>query len=198
MTDILISNPQRLNKLIEKFAHDGKEHFHVIADFDRTLTSAFADGKPRYALEQIFQEGVYLGPEFARRSKENFEKFYLIEIDPIIPLEEKKIAMHERRMRVFALMIEFWVKKDMIKHAMQSDQIVLRSGYEMFFDILKDNEIPLLVFSASGLWYDGIQYCLEKKIFLSTKKSKTGKIFYSSEIRLETYIWLTDMSMKIS
>ncbi|NCO97936.1 hypothetical protein GW864_02035 [bacterium] len=39
----------------------------------------------------------------------------------------------------------------MIKHAMQSDQIVLRSGYEMFFDILKDNEIPLLVFSASGL-----------------------------------------------
>lgn len=56
MSNILIPNPEKLEELIEKIAHDGKEHFHVIADFDRTLTSAFVDGEPRPGLENIFQK----------------------------------------------------------------------------------------------------------------------------------------------
>jgi len=47
MNNILIPNPEKLEELIGKIAQDGKEHFHVIADFDRTLTSAFVNGKPR-------------------------------------------------------------------------------------------------------------------------------------------------------
>jgi hypothetical protein len=56
MSDILIPNPQHLEELIEKIAHDGKEHFHVIADFDSTLTTAFVNGQPRSSLESIFEE----------------------------------------------------------------------------------------------------------------------------------------------
>jgi 2-hydroxy-3-keto-5-methylthiopentenyl-1-phosphate phosphatase len=39
----------------------------------------------------------------------------------------------------------------MIKKAMKSDKINFRPGYEMFFDLLKENSIPLLIFSASGV-----------------------------------------------
>jgi hypothetical protein len=55
MTGILIPDPQHLQDLIQKISRDGKEHFHVIADFDRTLTQAFVDGKPRYSLESILE-----------------------------------------------------------------------------------------------------------------------------------------------
>lgn len=181
MPDILIPNPQKLEELIQKIAQDGKEHFHVIADFDRTLTSAFVDGEPRYALQQIFQEGEYLGEEFTRRSKANGEKYYPLEEDPTIPVEEKKIMMHERRTKVFSLMIEFWVTRDMIKHAMQSDQIVFRPWNEIFFDRLRDNGIPLLIFSASGLGYDGIYYCLEKQDKLYDNIGIIANIFVRDE-----------------
>ena len=162
MPDILIPNPKKLNQLIETFAHDGKEHFHVIADFDRTLTVAFVNGEPRYAIEKIFQAGMYLGEEFAAISKKNFDKYYPIEVDPTISTEEKKKAMHEWRMVAFGLMIQFWATRDMIKHAMQSDEIVFRQGNGTFFKTLHDNNIPLLIFSASGLGSDAISYCLKK------------------------------------
>jgi len=60
MSEILIQNPENLEKIIEKISHDGKEHFHVIADFDRTLTNGFVDGKPKTALISIIQEKGYL------------------------------------------------------------------------------------------------------------------------------------------
>lgn len=53
---ILIPNPQHLQTMIDNIIRDGKQHFHVIADFDRTLTQAFVDGKPRSSLESVFEE----------------------------------------------------------------------------------------------------------------------------------------------
>ena len=161
MPNILIPNPQHLQELIEKIAQDGKEHFHVIADFDRTLTTAFIDGKPTSALTSIFEEECHLGPEFGKKAKELFNTYYPQEIDLAIPLEKKKELMTEWRTRTFALMLETGITRDMIKQTMKSGKIKFRPGYEIFFDLLNDNNIPLLIFSASGLGYDGIYYGLE-------------------------------------
>ncbi|MEI8090940.1 MAG: hypothetical protein WCG98_01480 [bacterium] len=43
MSDILFSNEDHLNNVIKHMIADGKEHFHVVADFDRTLTKAFVN-----------------------------------------------------------------------------------------------------------------------------------------------------------
>jgi 5'-nucleotidase len=133
-----------------------------VADFDRTLTSAYVDGKPRPGLENIFQKEWHLWPEYTQKSKERFEKYYPIEIDPAISVEEKKKIMPQRWIEVFNGMIAAWLRKDMIKSAMQSDQIQFRPWNETFFALLEKNTIPLLIFSAGGLGFDGIQYCLEK------------------------------------
>lgn len=53
---IFIPNPQHLQTTIDNIVRDGKQHFHVIADFDRTLTQAFVDGKFRASLESVFEE----------------------------------------------------------------------------------------------------------------------------------------------
>lgn len=83
-----------------------------------------------------------------------------MEMDPTLSLDKKKAAMQERRMTQFALMIRCGITKDMINRSMQSDKVVLRKGSDLFFSLLQEKNIPLLIFSASGLGYQAIQYFL--------------------------------------
>jgi len=161
MINILIPNPPNFDAKLQKIIAWGKEKFHVIADFDRTLTKAFVDGKPRSSLESILEQEWYLWEEYSKRSFNNFTTYHPIEIDPAVPLEEKKKAMLERRTRQFALMLDVRITRDVIKKTVQSKLVNFREWYEMFFDILKNNNIPLLVFSATGLWYEAIYFCLQ-------------------------------------
>ncbi|MFA6255731.1 MAG: hypothetical protein WC606_00980 [Candidatus Absconditabacterales bacterium] len=181
MTKVLIPDPLHVQDSIAHFVADGKEHFHVVADFDRTLTKAFVDGKPRLSLESILEQEGYLGPEYTEKSKINFDKYYPIEQDPTIPLEEKKKAMHEWRTRQFAVMLEAGLTRNIIKKAMTSKMIIFRLGYEIFFDLLKNNNVPLLIFSASGLGYEAIYYCLENKNKLSDNIDIISNAFVRDE-----------------
>jgi hypothetical protein len=87
MTNILISNQKSFDEKLQKIIDWGKENFHVIADFDRTLTKAFVDGKKNTALISIIQEKWYLWTDFIEQSRKKFEKYHPIEIDPNISLE---------------------------------------------------------------------------------------------------------------
>ena len=177
----LIPNHQHLEAVLQKMIADGKDHFHVIADFDRTLTKAFVDGKPRLSLESILEQEGYLGKEYSQKSKENFNKYYPIEQDPNIPIKEKKEAMQEWRTRQFGEILRAGITRDIIKQTMKSDMIIFRSWYENFFDILATNTIPLLIFSASGLWYEAIYFCLENKNKLSDNIDIISNAFIRGE-----------------
>lgn len=161
MTDILIPNPQNFDTKLQRIIAWWPEKFHVIADFDRTLTKAFVDGKPRSSLESILEQEWYLGKEYSERSLKNFNTFHPIEIDPAITLEEKKKAMMKRWTTQFALMLEVGITRDVIQKTVQSKLVNFREWFETFFDVLSKNHIPLLVFSATGLWYEAIYFCLE-------------------------------------
>ena len=161
MSNILISNPQEFDAKLQRMIAWGPEHFHVIADFDRTMTKAFVDGKPRSSLESILEHEWRLWSEYTVQAQKNFDKYYPIEQDPTISLEEKKKAMLERRTRQFALMLDVGITREVIKKTVQSKLVNFREWYKSFFDLLKDYDIPLLVFSATGLWYEAIYFCLE-------------------------------------
>lgn len=83
-----------------------------------------------------------------------------MEMDPTLSLDKKKAAMYEWRTKQFAVMIKFGITKSMIEQTMQSDTVKLRQGSDSFFSLLQDQDIPLLIFSASGLGYQAIQYFL--------------------------------------
>lgn len=161
MSEILFSNEDCLNQVIQHMVAENKEHFHVVTDFDRTLTKAFVDGKPRSSLESILEWAALLWAEYSTKSKQNFDKYYPIEIDPNISLEDKKVAMQEWWTVQFKLMIDSWLNKEVIQKTMQSEKIMFRKWHELFFSLLDDNGVPLIVFSASGLWYEGISYWLQ-------------------------------------
>ncbi len=177
MSDFYFSNEAHFNSVLTNIIVDGKECLHVIADFDRTLTKAYVEGKFKSSLEAIFDEQDFLWNEFTAKTREYFEKYFPIEIDPKITLEEKKKIMHEWWSNKFWLMLKYWLTKDMIKEAMKSDKIIFRSWSDCFFDLLTNNNIPLLIFSASGLWQDGVGYCLENKNKLSENISIISNSF---------------------
>ena len=161
MEDILIPNAEYVQNVIAKMSAQGGQFFHIVADFDRTLTKAFVDGKPRSSLESILEWEGLLGLEYSKKAKANFDKYYPIEINPNVSLEDKKVAMQEWRTVQFKLMLDSWLTKDVIQKTMQSEKVIFRSWYEIFFATLENNDIPLVVFSASGLWYEGVSCWLQ-------------------------------------
>ena len=162
MSDILIPNKKTFDEKLQHLIAWWPEYFYVIADFDRTLTKAFVDGKQNTSLVSVIQEQWYLWQNFTEQSRKNFDKYHPIEIDPNVSLEEKKKAMTERWKVQFELIIASWITRDMIKKVIKNEPIAFREGYKEFFDTLYKNNIPLIIFSASGLGYESIYYTFEK------------------------------------
>ena len=91
MEKIIISNKKELDEKIEKIFKDGKEKFHVLADFDRTLTKAFIKKKRTNSIISMLRKapGRYLTEDYADRANELFDKYYPIEIDPNLSIKKK-------------------------------------------------------------------------------------------------------------
>jgi len=166
MANILISNPEDFDQKLQNIIAWWPEHFHVIADFDRTLTKTFAEGKPTVSLITRLQNGFF-PPEYADKSNAIFHKYHPIEIDSTIPLDEKKNAMVKRWNEQFTLMLSYGLTRKIIEDAMASEETNFRSGCGDMFDLLKKYNIPMLILSASWLGYDSIYYCLkhENKLY---------------------------------
>lgn len=160
MSEFYIVNEKHFNETLAHMIADGKEHLHVVADFDRTLTKAFVEGKDTASLITRLQNWFF-SPEYIGESQKIFDTYHPIEIDSTISLEQKMNAMQKRRELQFALMFRYWLTRDIIKQAMQSEKTEFRGWYAEFFDMLYVSKIPLLILSASGLWYESIYYCLE-------------------------------------
>lgn len=159
---IIISNQKELEKLIRLISRGGAGKFHVVADFDRTLTKACVDGKYMPSLISILRDGNYLTPDYADKAHNLYNKYHLIELDPEIPLEQKKKAMHEWWTVHFDLLIKSGLNKKDLEKVTEQGQVRLRNGFKEFINILKIHDIPLVIISSSGLGSDAISMYLKK------------------------------------
>ncbi len=162
MENIIIADQKKLDLEMERIVQDGMSNLRIISDFDRTLTKAFVNGKSRSSLLSILRDEKYLTPDYPAKAQALFEYYHKIEIDPNIDLEKKKDLMLERRTKHFQLLIQSWLSKQDIQRAIQSENIEFREWVLWLFDLLNEYNIPLVIFSASWLWYDGIYRYLKK------------------------------------
>lgn len=163
MENILIPNPEKLKELKQAIAEGGVEKLHILADFDRTLTTAFVDGRSIPSLISVLREGNYLGSDYASKAFEMYDRYHPIEIDPNISLEEKKKAMHDWWVEHFDLLIKCGLNKKDIESVIKSGKVKFREGFSEFSDFLKGNNIPLVIMSSSGLGHDAISMYLENE-----------------------------------
>jgi 5'-nucleotidase len=148
MNSVSIKDPKNLEKKINKFKTDGVTSFHIVADFDRTLTKAFVNGKT-HTFYELIRAGNYLSPEYVKKAYALYDKYRPIEISGTISREEKCKKMVEWWSRHWKLMIESGMNLDVIKDIISKNKVQIREGALELFDVLAENKIPILIFSAS-------------------------------------------------
>ena len=140
--NILISNPKKLAKLLAAFKRGGAAKIHVLADFDRTLTKAFINGKKVPSLIGVLRRENFLTLDYPAKSFALFNKYHPIENSPRVSLKEKKRAMLKWWILHFKLLIKSGLKKQDIARAVKSKNIKLRTGSKKFFKLLKKIKFP--------------------------------------------------------
>lgn len=168
MQNIIYRNKAEFDKKLEAIRLGGVEKLHFLADFDRTLTTAYINWKRTWSLVSVLRtEEAQLWGECAKKDTELFNKYYPIEIDNSINIEEKKKKMIEWWTKSFNLFIEYWLSKNALREVAKTDKLALRGESNIFFNYLNYNNIPLVIISASGIWKLSIEYFLEyRDVFL--------------------------------
>lgn len=178
MENVIISNNENFEEIKEKIISGGAENFHVLADFDRTLTKAFVDGKKVSSAIAILRNENYLSEEYSKEAHALANYYHPIEFNLEMPLKEKKKHMQEWWKKHCKLLIESGLNKNHLDKIIQEDKIQFRDGASELFDLLKDKQIPLVIISSSGIG-DLVP------LFLKSK----GKLYNNVKIITNLYKW---------
>lgn len=177
--NIVISTPEKLEKIKKSISQGGAGKFFIVSDFDRTLTTAFVNGKNIPSLLSILRDGNYLTADYTEKAHRLYNKYHPIEIDPNIEKEEKKKAMYEWWQTHFDLLIKSGLNKKDLEKVVDSGKVKFREGFSDFADFLNKNNIPLIIISSSGLGGDATAMYLEK----------AGKLYKNIYIISNSYEW---------
>ena len=160
MKDIIIVNPEELERKIKEFKKSGADKLHVLSDFDRTLTTAFVNREKTPSVISILRDGSYINQEYAMEAQALFNKYHPIELDPSIPYQEKKKAMERWWREHFNLLIRSGLNKKDIERAVKSGKVRLRRGVSKLFSLLHEQGVPLVIMSSAGLGVESISLFL--------------------------------------
>lgn len=165
--DVVVGDPELLEKKIAAIRLAGPEKLQVIADFDATLTTYWIDGRRGQSCHGLLQQG---NPKYDIKRQELKEYYHPLEFNPTIPLDEKAKLMEEWWEKAHALLIEGGLTYDAIKKSVDNATIAFREGVVELFEFLEEKEVPVLIFSA-GL-ADVIEELLRQKLHRSFKNVK--------------------------
>jgi cytosolic 5'-nucleotidase 3 len=165
--NIIIPNKEEFEKKKGIFIETGKENFHIISDFDRTLTKAFAENEEKHSSFSWIRENEYLGPKYTKEAYRLFEIYYPLEISPELSQEEKNSKMNEWWEKHIQLFIDNGLNKEIIEKTIKENDIELRNNCKRLIQTLEKENIPLLILSA-GLG-DVIKGFLEKEKIMNNK-----------------------------
>jgi len=161
MENVIIPDSKHLKEIEGKIISDGAENFHVLADFDRTLTKAFINKIKTPSIISVLRNENYLSEEYSKKAKELANHYHPIETDPAISMTVKKRKMQEWWEKHFNLLIESKLNKKNLEKVINEDKIEFREGIPEMLDYLHKRNIPLVIISSSGIG-DLIPMYLEK------------------------------------
>jgi cytosolic 5'-nucleotidase 3 len=161
--NVIIPNPEKLQTIINEFKKQGHDKIHVLADFDRTLTTAFVNGEKISSIIAILRKDNILNDVYTKRTEELFEQYHPIEINQDLPMAEKKLKMAEWWDLHNQELLKHSLKQKHLDIVAESPRIALRQNLAEFLTLLNDNQIPVVIMSAGGLGEYVIKKLLERK-----------------------------------
>ena len=120
-------------------------------DFDYTMTQYFTpSGHVSTSTHGVFSRSGLLPQSFIQREAYLFEKYFKYEMDPTLSPQDRYKYMEEWWNQAHANLIEHKVSKTLLEKCMEPQKatILLRQGCREVIDLLEQNDVPLLIFSA--------------------------------------------------
>lgn len=122
----------------------GVGRLHVICDFDRTLTHHLEGGSSFSPVRRL----GFMPEEYGEKALALYEHYHPMEVDPLIPFEEKSALMHEWWEAQFHLMIQYGLRREHLDQMIGKGYVRLREGVGAFMHALAAQDVPMLVLSA--------------------------------------------------
>ena len=148
---ILIVNPNDFEEVKKRISKEGASRFHVISDFDRTITYGLSGEGKRTAtvISQLRANPKYLGEGYQKEAYRLFDIYHPIEVDESVELEEKKKKMHEWWKKHFELIAKSGLTEEIIKKVAKENLLKFRKGSLEFVSFLNEHKVPLVFMSAA-------------------------------------------------
>ncbi len=146
---IVTPHPERLEVSKLSIRRDGASQFHVIADFDNTLTRAYVNGEKAPSIIGQLRKGKYLTPDYPAAAQALFDHYAPIERDNTLSLAERNLDMLTWWQKHFALLEQSGFNRDVINDVVLNSTLQFRDQVKEFIDLLEKHQIPLIIMSAA-------------------------------------------------
>lgn len=147
-SSVRIKNPTRVEEILCGLIKGGAAKLQIITDFDMTLSRFSHEERRCPTCHNVIDNCKLVSDECREKLLQLKEKYYAIEIDPHLSIEQKSPYMVEWYTKSHGLLVEQAIPKDKLREIVAESDIMLKEGYETFFDKLHQHSIPLFIFSA--------------------------------------------------
>ncbi|XP_075414320.1 cytosolic 5'-nucleotidase 3A isoform X2 [Tenrec ecaudatus] len=147
-SSVHIKNLTRVEEIICGLMKGGAAKLQIITDFDMTLSRFSYQGKRCPTCHNVIENCKLVTDDYRKKFLQLKEKYYPIEVDPVLTLDEKYPYMVEWYTKSHGLLIEQALPKTKIKEIVEESDLMLKEGYEDFFSKLQQHSVPLFIFSA--------------------------------------------------
>ncbi len=139
-----ISDPANFQEKIDKIKSAGLSSLHIVADFDKTLTT-LKDGNRSSSSWGAFADLI---PGYKEERQALFDKYYPFETDPGVPHDLRIRMMTEWYGSHLKLLVGHQITQGMIDEVVANGCVKVREGFEDLLLFAKERGIPMLIFSA--------------------------------------------------
>ncbi|XP_035866321.1 cytosolic 5'-nucleotidase 3A isoform X1 [Phyllostomus discolor] len=147
-TSVRIKNPARVEEIICGLIKGGANKLQIITDFDMTLSRFSYKGKRCPTCHNVIDNCKLVSDECRKKLLQLKEKYYAIEVDPVLTVEQKYPYMVEWYTISHGLLVEQALPKAKLQEVVAESNVMLKEGYENFFSKLQQHNIPVFIFSA--------------------------------------------------
>eukprot|EP00794_Sanderia_malayensis_P017512 gene17512-19262_t len=147
-TDVYVRDPATLRGKLRHLVEDGKNKLQVLSDFDMTISKYLVGGERGDTSHGAIEKATCMPADFRMKALELKSKYAPLEHSLELSYQEKSDLMVEWWSGIHALMLEAGFERRWIPGVVSEATICLRDGADEFFEILKEDRIPLYIVSA--------------------------------------------------
>ncbi|XP_005929556.1 cytosolic 5'-nucleotidase 3 isoform X1 [Haplochromis burtoni] len=147
-TTVHMKDHGKVEDIICGLIKGGASKLQIITDFDMTLSKFSVNGKRCPTCHNIIDNCKLVTEECRSKLLALKNKYYPIEIDPQLSMEEKYPFMVEWYFNSHRLLVEQRLERDKLPEVVRESEVALRDGFEQFFDRLHQHNVPVFIFSA--------------------------------------------------